>query len=439
MHFYYDAHVPVASNKTNAAKWFEGMHFQTEPQYKKKKSNMYNIQNNHVQKLFYTQVLKNCTSLTKCRNNGGNSVELSKEVKVYSLSLRMLIIHVLCFKTRHKHTLTVKHSIQSTICQSLIWSCNLGRCSENSQERLLLVIGGQYSRHTRWICCEKCLLWQPPCLRCLLRAHSGQRSSTAAVTRARKWKLVPVSRKVLRTQISPPSPKKPLRGFKSSEVRPPLPGSLYSESGSVSPSHGLKCPVWARGQVSAPERSAKALETAGGSVRSPRSSAGAWGQQGWRAGRRSAEGVRDGPRFWWGWQTPFGCWCPPPAGRPAAFFASGAGGRGWRRKLHNRRPSPEPGRRWGWCRSWLSGVWCLIRRLQTLEVRGYKTPDLTVKHSEFSYLNSAGPCRSFWGWCTHCCSNRQDRRTRICPLCCDKTTPAGKGWDCTNPRLAAET
>lgn len=95
----------------------------------------------------------------------------------------------------------------------------------------------------------------------------------------------------------PPSPKKPLRGFKSSEVRPPLPGSLCSESGSVSPSHGLKCPVWARGRVSAPERSAKALETAGGSVRSPRSSAGARGQQGGRAGRRSAEGVRDGPRF----------------------------------------------------------------------------------------------------------------------------------------------
>lgn len=206
MHFYYDAHVPVASNKTNAAKWCEGMHFQTEPQYKKK-SNMYNIQNNHVQKLFYTQVLKNCTSLTKCRNNGGNSVELSKEVKAYALSLRMLILHILCFKTRHKHTLTVKHSIQSTICQSLIWSCNLGRCSEDTQERLLLVIGGQYSRHTRWICCEKCLLWQPPCLRCLLRAPNGQRSSTAAVTRARKWKLVPVSKKVLRTQI-PPLPQK---------------------------------------------------------------------------------------------------------------------------------------------------------------------------------------------------------------------------------------
>lgn len=38
-------------------------------------------------------------------------------------------------------------------------------------------------------------------------------------------------------------------------------------------------------------------ETAGGSARSPRSSAPGRGRQGVRVGRRSAGGARDGPRF----------------------------------------------------------------------------------------------------------------------------------------------
>lgn len=61
MHFYYRAHVLVApngeENETNTAKRCKVMHSQTKPRYKR--SNMYNIQYNHVQKLFYTQVLKN--------------------------------------------------------------------------------------------------------------------------------------------------------------------------------------------------------------------------------------------------------------------------------------------------------------------------------------------------------------------------------------------
>lgn len=102
--------------------------------------------------------------------------------------------------------------------------------------------------------------------------------------------MVPVSKKVLRTQTFTP----PQKGF---ELRPPLPGSLCSESGSVSPAPGLKYLVWAHGLVSASARGAKALETAGGSARSPRSGAQVRGRLGVRAGRRSAGGARDGPRF----------------------------------------------------------------------------------------------------------------------------------------------
>lgn len=94
---------------------------------------------------------------------------------------------------------------------------------------------------------------------------------------------------MLRTQSFAPEAQK------SSQLRPPLPGSLCSGSGSVSPAPGSRCPVWARGLFSALERGAKVPETAGGSARSPRNSA--QGQQGVRAGRRSAGGARDGPRF----------------------------------------------------------------------------------------------------------------------------------------------
>lgn len=98
---------------------------------------------------------------------------------------------------------------------------------------------------------------------------------------------------MLRTQSFTPEAQK------SSQLRPPLPGSLCSESGSVSPAPGSKCPVWVRGLFSELERGAKVPETAGGSARSPHSSAQGQGQgqQGVRAGRRSAGGARDGPRF----------------------------------------------------------------------------------------------------------------------------------------------
>lgn len=59
--------------------------------------------------------------------------------------------------------------------------------------------------------------------------------------------------------------------LRSSKVRPPVPGSLCSGSGSASPSPGLKCPVWAHGLASVLERNVKVLGMAGGSVQSPRS------------------------------------------------------------------------------------------------------------------------------------------------------------------------
>lgn len=84
---------------------------------------------------------------------------------------------------------------------------------------------------------------------------------------------------MLRTQKKNLPEKTPQRP-KSSKVRPPVPGSLCNESGSTSPSHGLKCPIWGRGMVLVLERNVKVPGMVGVSVQSPRSNAQGQGLEG---------------------------------------------------------------------------------------------------------------------------------------------------------------
>lgn len=153
-------------------------------------------------------------------------------------------------------------------------------------------------------------------------------------------------------------------------IRPPPLDCLCNKSGSTFPSPGLKCPIWARVLALVLGKDVKVQVRVAGSVQSLRSIV--WWGEGLgavRAGRPGGGGAQDGPRFWWGWQTPSGCWCLLPVGQPAAFSSSDGGGRGWRHRRHSctllLRPRCPP----EWCRSWYHDVSGQTWLLQTQKMK----------------------------------------------------------------------
>lgn len=85
---------------------------------------------------------------------------------------------------------------------------------------------------------------------------------------------------------------------KAQKFRPPVPGCLCNESGSISPSPDLRCQVWGHGLALVLERGVREQGREAESVQSPHSNVrGRWWLQSVQVGRWGAIKGQDGPRF----------------------------------------------------------------------------------------------------------------------------------------------
>lgn len=166
MHFYYDAHVPLASNKTNTAKGCEGMHFQTTPQYKKEQYVQYTVEP-CTKAILHTDIKKIFNKMYEQRRQRRSVLQRLQSV----LSVFMHAQNTHSVFQNQTHTLTHTHTLFNT--------------AFSQQSAFKLKLNSEHPRTgggSRWTTFPAHRTRSPRTASLsqllLRRAHKGQRSST---------------------------------------------------------------------------------------------------------------------------------------------------------------------------------------------------------------------------------------------------------------------